>query len=126
MLHIQDADVRRLLLKGNFGLEKESLRVDENGFLAHTKHPFPDDDHIVRDFCENQTEINTSVTHSAAEAVQALAGYDRQIQKVLAFEREKFVDADNRYAWKIRREFDGGFVKKGLALARQRQAEADV
>lgn len=45
---------------------------------------------------------------------------------VLAFEREKFVDGDNRYAWKIRREFDGGFVRKGLTLARQRQEEADV
>lgn len=126
MLHAERPKVRALLLKGNYGLEKESLRVDEEGFLSHTSHPFPNDDHIVRDFCENQTEINTSVTHSAAEAVQALAGYDRQIQKVLAFEREKFVDADNRYAWKIRREFDGGFVKKGLALARQRQEEADV
>ena len=53
-------------------------------------------------------------------------GYPEQIQEVLAFQREKFLDGDNRYAWKIRREFDGGFVKKGLALARQRQEEADV
>ena len=80
MLHIEDAQVRQLLLKGNFGLEKESLRVDENGFLAQTRHPFPDDDHIVRDFCENQTEINTPVTHSAAEAVASLDGYYRTIQ----------------------------------------------
>ena len=29
MLHIEDAQIRQLLLKGNFGLEKESLRVDE-------------------------------------------------------------------------------------------------
>lgn len=75
MLHIEDPEVRRLLLKGNFGLEKESLRVDENGFLSHTRHPFPDDDHIVRDFCENQTEINTPVTHSPAEAVASLNHY---------------------------------------------------
>lgn len=83
MLHIQDADVRRLLLKGNFGLEKESLRVDENGFLAHTKHPFSDDDHIVRDFCENQTEINTPVTHSPEEAVASLNYYYQKIQRTL-------------------------------------------
>lgn len=83
MLHAERPKVRALLLKGNYGLEKESLRVDEEGFLSHTSHPFPNDDHIVRDFCENQTEINTSVTHSAAEAVQALIRYDRQIQKVL-------------------------------------------
>ena len=83
MLHADQPQVRQLLLKGNFGLEKESLRVDEDGFLSHTSHPFPNDDHIVRDFCENQTEINTSVVHSAEEAVQALVKYDRQIQKTL-------------------------------------------
>ena len=53
MLHIEDPAVRQLLLEGNFGLEKESLRVNEDGYLAHTRHPLPNDDHIVRDFCEN-------------------------------------------------------------------------
>ena len=80
MLHIEDAQIRQLLLKGNFGLEKESLRVDEQGFLSQTRHPFPDDEHIVRDFCENQTEINTPVTHSAGEAVACLEHYYRKIQ----------------------------------------------
>ncbi|MBQ9166120.1 MAG: hypothetical protein IJX71_04265 [Oscillospiraceae bacterium] len=83
MLHAEDPQVRALLLQGNFGLEKESLRVDEEGFLSHTNHPFPDDDHIVRDFCENQTEINTSVAKSAGEAVELLGKYDRQIQRKL-------------------------------------------
>ena len=83
MLHIEDPEVRKFLLKGNFGLEKESLRVDESGFLSHTRHPFPDDDHIVRDFCENQTEINTPVTHSPGEAVAALDHYYRKIQRRL-------------------------------------------
>ena len=83
VLHADHPKIKELLLKGNFGLEKESLRVDEEGFLSHTSHPFPNDDHIVRDFCENQTEINTSVAKSAAEAVQALIGFDRQIQKTL-------------------------------------------
>ena len=83
MLHADHPRIRELLLKGNFGLEKESLRIDEEGFLSHTSHPFRNDAHIVRDFCENQTEINTSVTKSAAEAVQALVQHDRQIQKTL-------------------------------------------
>ena len=48
------------------------------------------------------------------------------VREVLDFEREKFVDSDNRYAWKFRRAYDGGFVKKGMELARQRQEEADV
>ena len=85
ILHADHPKIKELLLRGNFGLEKESLRVDEEGFLSHTPHPFPKDKHIVRDFCENQTEINTSVTHSASEAVAALISYDRQIQKTLKY-----------------------------------------
>lgn len=83
MLQASVPKVRELLLKGEFGLEKESLRVDENGFLAHTQHPFPGSNHIVRDFCENQTEINTSVTYSPHEAVEALAKYYQKIERTL-------------------------------------------
>lgn len=83
MLHAQAPAVRPLLLKGNFGLEKESLRITSDGCFAHTPHPFPEDDHIVRDFCENQTEINTPVLPSAHEVVDALAGFTKQIQRKL-------------------------------------------
>lgn len=84
MFHANDPTVAPLLLRGNFGLEKESLRVDGQGFLAHTPHPFPNDEHIVRDFCENQTEINTPVAHSAQEAVDALNESYHKIQRTLA------------------------------------------
>ena len=83
MLHAQDPTVRPLLLKGKFGLEKENLRVTSDGFFAHTPHPFPGDPHIVRDFCENQTEINTPVLPSAHAAVASLAEFTRQIQRRL-------------------------------------------
>lgn len=83
MLHAENPEVKALLLKGNFGLEKESLRVDEQGYLAHTRHPFPGNEHIVRDFCENQTEINTPVLKSAEEAVEALAHYNQEILRTL-------------------------------------------
>ena len=84
MLHIENNDVRKLLYQGCFGLEKESLRITPEGFLSHTPHPFPDDPHIVRDFCENQTEINTSVHHSAEGVVRELSERTEQIQKTLA------------------------------------------
>ncbi|MCD7887233.1 MAG: hypothetical protein LUG44_06400, partial [Clostridiales bacterium] len=61
MLQIDSPELEKLLLSGSFGLEKESLRVDEAGFLAHTPHPFPDNPNIFRDLCENQPENNTSV-----------------------------------------------------------------
>lgn len=83
MLHVDHPEVKALLLHGNFGLEKESLRIDQDGFLSHTNHPFPDDDHIVRDFCENQTEINTPVMKSAREAVESLDHFNHVIQKTL-------------------------------------------
>ena len=83
MLHINDPAVCALLLKGCFGLEKESLRVTPEGNFAHTPHPF-DDKHIVRDFCENQTEINTPVVNSAHEAIESLLYYSRRIQRTLA------------------------------------------
>lgn len=83
MFHIEDFKVKELLLKGQFGLEKESLRINGDGFLSHTPHPFPKDKHIVRDFCENQTEINTPVCGSAKEAVQSLSHYNSLLQKKL-------------------------------------------
>ena len=83
MLPVDNEKVRELLLKGKFGLEKESLRITPDGYFAHTPHPFMGDDHIVRDFCENQTEINTPVVDSAREAVEALENFTKRIQKRL-------------------------------------------
>lgn len=79
MLHVENDEVRKYLLEGNFGLEKESLRVLEDGRFSHTLHPFPEDAHIVKDFCENQTEINTGVHPSAKEAVEELEYHNQRI-----------------------------------------------
>lgn len=83
MLHIEKETVRAQIFDGNFGLEKESLRILENGKLSHSPHPFPDDEHIVRDFCENQTEINTSVHTSIKGALDELTFHTERIQKKL-------------------------------------------
>lgn len=83
MLHSNEKQIRELLLRGSFGLEKESLRVDAQGFLSHTPDPFSGEKHIVRDFCENQVEINTPVVHSYQEAVATLEKYNRQIIQTL-------------------------------------------
>lgn len=47
--------------------------------------------------------------------------FPQDVQDVLDFETAKFTDAENRYAWIIRRKFDHGFIEKGLKLAKQRQ-----
>lgn len=84
MLHYTNPDIRRLLLRGNIGLEKEGLRITGDGYFAKTPHPFSGDRFIVRDFCENQTEINTAPAPSVKEAVEALSYHTKRIQNTLS------------------------------------------
>lgn len=83
MLHVQDPTVRSLLLKGRFGLEKESLRIEPEGFLAQTPCRFADEVHIVRDFSENQVEVNTPPVDSPEEAIESLERYNAIVQRTL-------------------------------------------
>lgn len=83
MLHLEDLYIREHIMDGMFGLEKESLRVLADGTFAHTKHPFEDNDYIVRDFCENQTEINTRVHTTAEAAIRELQEHYVMIQKTV-------------------------------------------
>ena len=68
---------------GKFGIERETLRVDGQGRLAQTPHPFGNDEHITRDFCENQVELVTPVCHSVDEAVEALERLDKTASEEL-------------------------------------------
>ena len=71
------------LFEGNFGIERETLRVNSFGRLAQTPHPFGEDKHITRDFCENQIELVTPVCSSIKEALASLAALDERVQAVL-------------------------------------------
>ena len=84
MFHSNEKAVRDLLFQGNFGLERETLRVTGDGFLAQTPNPFEGNPHIVRDFSEHQVEINTGIRHSPAEALAELAHHDKTVQTKLA------------------------------------------
>lgn len=66
---------------GTFGLERETLRVTSNGYMAQTPHPFPDDEHIVKDFCENQAEINTGVHNTAQGAINELKKHSERLKE---------------------------------------------
>lgn len=84
MLHTEDITVRHLLLTGNFGLEKEMLRVTPDGRLALSPHPFPQDEpNITRDFCECQVEINTPVFKNVHDTVNALYEITERIKQQL-------------------------------------------
>ncbi|MEF9934844.1 MAG: bifunctional glutamate--cysteine ligase GshA/glutathione synthetase GshB [Clostridium sp.] len=57
------------LLEGNFGIEREALRVDGNGYLALTKHPKDfgekiENPYITTDFSESQVEMVTPIFSS--------------------------------------------------------------
>ena len=75
--------IREYMYSGGFGLERETLRVNTEGRLAQTSHPFGDDEHISRDFCENQVEIITPPTDSAASVTQSLGMLHRQVASTL-------------------------------------------
>ena len=72
------------MLKASFGLEKESLRIDKDGFLSHTKHPFESNRNIDRDFCENQIEIITDVFENADDLYKNLEEIQSYITKSLS------------------------------------------
>ena len=85
MVDVRKPAIRPFALEGNFGLEREALRVTKDGRMAQTPHPFPPDHpRIVRDFCENQTEINTGVHPTAKEAVAELAAVNQMLIKYIS------------------------------------------
>lgn len=75
--------IKKHMEKGEFGLEKESLRIDQNGFLSHTKHPFEEESNITRDFCENQTELITDVFDNAGDMLLHLHQLQTKVQQTL-------------------------------------------
>lgn len=83
MIHFKKRKIRSLLMKGGFGLEKEALRILEDGTFSHSPHPFPGHPKMVRDFCENQLEINTGVSDTPEEAVEELEGFERLAREKL-------------------------------------------
>lgn len=71
------------MYKGSFGIEKESLRVNKDGFLSHTSHPFGSNPHIDRDFCENQVEIVTDVFGDTSSVFNQLSDLHNTVVKKL-------------------------------------------
>lgn len=75
--------INRNTLMANIGLEKESLRVDANGRLAQTSHPFPGDPHLDVDFSTNQMEFITGIHSSPSEVYDAMVKLHRRARSVL-------------------------------------------
>ena len=61
---IESAKLNDSLFEGNFGIERENIRVDTKGIIAETKHPEVfgdklDNPYITVDFAESQIELIT-------------------------------------------------------------------
>ena len=78
----QGFDLENIDFEGNFGLERETLRVDKNNRLAQSPHPFKEDC-FARDFAENQLEIVTPVCKSTDELMKKLEELDKQAREIL-------------------------------------------
>ena len=61
LFDLDNAIIREDIRQAEFGIERESLRVNSDGALAQTPHPFESHKNIDRDFCENQVEIISDV-----------------------------------------------------------------
>lgn len=81
--NFDNQNIIKNMYKGNFGIEKESLRVQKDGFLAHTAHPFGNNPHIDRDFCENQVEIVTDIFDDTSSAFNQLSELHNNVVKKL-------------------------------------------
>ncbi len=78
------------IFEGNFGLERETLRVTSDGSLAQTPHIF-DDEMITRDFCENQIELVSPVCKNIDELFDELSSLDKRVRSEIA--------KNNEYLW---------------------------
>lgn len=83
-LHTEDPWIRSHSLNGEVGLELEAHRTTATGRLAQTDHPFPDDAEVIRDFSEEQIEINTPPAASAEETLAVLRAAVERVQREIA------------------------------------------
>lgn len=85
--NFDNENIIKNMYKGSFGIEKESLRVNTYGFLSHTPHPFGNNPHIDRDFCENQVEIVTDVFDDTSSVYSQLSSlHNTVVQKLKCLE----------------------------------------
>lgn len=83
MLMFFNQDIKDYIFKGNFGLEKESLRITQDGYISKTLHPFNNNENISRDFCENQVEIVTEVYSSIEKLYNGLKSINDYVKNTL-------------------------------------------
>ncbi|MDD3339128.1 MAG: hypothetical protein PHS82_09765 [Lachnospiraceae bacterium] len=87
-INYNENEIKKHMHEGGFGLEKESLRVNRQGMIADSSHPFGDNPHMERDFCESQTELITRVCDSVEAVWLDLLGLQKQAVEMLEEKQE--------------------------------------
>lgn len=77
--------IKNNMYKGCFGIEEESLRITNDGFLSHSNNPFENEPNIDRDFCENQVEIVTDVCSNISSLYKNLTDLRNKVIKKLTY-----------------------------------------
>ena len=90
LLDLNNHTVRKYLAQAEFGIERESLRVNTDGSLAQTPHPFESHKNIDRDFCENQIEFISDVFGEPEQVNQQLLELQRLVNSRLK-ENEEYL-----------------------------------
>lgn len=76
-IHFNNKQIKNNLLKGQFGLEKENIRINQKGALSKIKHPF-NNPQIDRDFSESQIEFITNKHNSIQSMLNELIDLQKQ------------------------------------------------
>lgn len=79
-LKIANSKINQELLKGLFGIEKESLRVDAEGNLAKTEHPDFMQENISRDFGESQIEFISDAWKELLDACDQICNFQKMVE----------------------------------------------
>ncbi len=89
-MRLQDIDkeLYRHLFQGEFGIEKESLRVDAHGYLASTAHPKGLNERISRDFSEGQVEFISGVYDDLEDACDEICNLQCEVEAAIINRRE--------------------------------------
>lgn len=83
MKQTETIQINPYTLMAQIGLEKESLRITEDGRLAQTPHPFPGEPHLDVDFSENQMELITGIQDSPAKVYDELFRLHQRVAREL-------------------------------------------
>lgn len=83
LFDLSNQEIQQHITKAEFGIEREGLRVNRDGSLAQTNHPFKDNKYIDRDFCENQIEIISDVFTDLQQLNHQLISLQNEIDREL-------------------------------------------